>query len=89
MSQQGLAAFLSRVNQEPDLQRQLGRLNAPEAAQMAVGLGYDVCCGDLLRYESRAFAWQLSDAEYDLIARLQRQRRHWWQACWAIQDSGS
>ena len=57
-----------------------------EAAALARSLGFEVSCGDLLRYESRAFAWQLSDREYELIARLQRPRRHWWQQCWGSGD---
>jgi len=34
--------------------------------------------GDVLSYESRAFAWQFCDEEYELVARLVRPRRHWW-----------
>ena len=82
MSQGGLADFLARVNAEPALQSRLNRCNVVQAAALAQSLGFAVCCGDLLRYESRAFAWQLSDAEYELVARLQAPRRHWWQACW-------
>ena len=87
MSQQALAAFMTRVSRDAALQQRLSRLDAPGAAQLAQRLGYAVCCGDLLRYESRAFAWQLSDAEYELIARLQCRRRHWWQACWSAMKS--
>ena len=82
MSQLALAAFLSLVNQDHELQARLGRCGVVEAAALAQSLGFRVRCGDLLRYESRAFAWQLSDAEYELIARLQHPRRHWWQAYW-------
>ncbi len=53
-----------------------------EAAELARELGHSVRVGDLLRYESRAFAWQLTDAEYELVVRLVRPRRHWWQLCW-------
>jgi hypothetical protein len=88
MSQEGLAAFLRDVNQKPSVQRQLASLGCVEAANLAHHLGYDVCCGDLLRYESRAFAWQLSDAEYELIARLQHPRRHWWQRCFGTPGQG-
>jgi predicted ribosomally synthesized peptide with nif11-like leader len=82
MSLEDLRGFLAQVRGDQALQARLRRCSAPEAAAMAQELGYSVRCGDLLRYESRAFAWQLSDAEYDVLARLQRPRRHWWQACW-------
>ncbi len=82
MSQQGLNQFLAQVRTDPALQGRLSRCTVVEAAALAQALGCPVCCGDLLRYESRAFAWQLSDAEYELVARLQRPRRHWWQTCW-------
>ena len=82
MSQEGLARFLSRVAQDPALQLRLSHCTAVEAAALAAELGEPVSCGDLLRYESRAFAWQLTDAEYELVARLVRTRRHWWQCCW-------
>ena len=82
MSQEGLAAFLAEVQQDPALQARLRRCSAVQAAALAIQLGYSVRCGDLLRYESRAFAWQLSDAEYELVARLTRPRSHWWHSCW-------
>ena len=82
MSQEGLARFLARVGEDPALQARLHRCSAVEAAELAAELGEPVSCGDLLRYESRAFAWQLTDAEYELVARLVRARRHWWQHCW-------
>lgn len=86
MSPLDLGKFLARVRHEPDLQNRLSSCSVVEAAQLAQSLGYCVCCGDLLRYESRAFAWQLSDLEYELVARLQTSRRHWWQACWPQPD---
>lgn len=82
MSDGGLAQFLARVSQEPALQAQLRGCSPVEAAELARELGHSVRVGDLLRYESRAFAWQLTDAEYELVVRLVRQRRHWWQHCW-------
>lgn len=82
MSQAGLAAFLAQVRGDPALQARLRRSSPVQAAAMAQELGHAVCCGDLIRYESRAFAWQLSDAEYELVARLQQARSHWWQRCW-------
>ena len=82
MSQAELGKFLADVSHERALQEQLRQCSPIEAAQLAQSLGYWVCCGDLLRYESRAFAWQLSDREYELIARLQHPRNHWWQMCW-------
>ena len=82
MSQRGLGNFLTRVSHEPALQARLRSCSVVEAAELAQNLGFAVCCGDLLRYESRAFAWPLSDGEYELVARLQTARRHWWQACW-------
>ena len=88
MSQQELGAFLAQVKQDPALQMRLSHSSAVEAAALAQSLGHSVRCGDLLRYESRAFAWQLSDAEYELIARLQHPRRHWWQQCWGHQEPG-
>lgn len=86
MSHEALAAFLAQVNQEPALQSRLSRCSVVEAAALAQSLGHDVRCGDLLRYESRAFAWQLSDAEYELIARLQHRRLHWWQRCFGTAE---
>ncbi len=82
MSQEGLAAFLAAVSRDPALQLRLVHCNPVQAAAMAQELGHAVRCGDLIRYESRAFAWQLSDAEYELVARLQMPRSHWWQRCW-------
>ena len=82
MSQVSLGHFLARVAQERELQHRLRRCSVVEAAALAQSLGFDVRCGDLLRYESRAFAWPLSDNEYELLARLQRPRPHWWQRCW-------
>jgi hypothetical protein len=84
LSQADLGLFLAHVSHEPALQAQLRHCSPTEAAQLARSLGYEVGCGDLLRYESRAFAWQLSDREYELIARLQHPRRHWWQMCWPV-----
>ena len=83
MSQAELGTFLAKVAQEPSLQLRLRRCSPVEAAALAQSLGHDVHCGDLLRYEARAFVWPLSDPEYALIARLQHPRRHWWQMCWA------
>ena len=85
MSQAALAAFLAAVRRDPALQARLRRCNPVQAAAMAQELGHAVRCGDLIRYESRAFAWQLSDAEYELVARLQAPRPHWWQRCWPQQ----
>jgi len=82
MSEEGLARFLARVGQDPALQSRLRRCSVVEAAQLALELGEPVRIGDLLRYESRAFAWQLTDDEYELVARLVRPRRHWWHRCW-------
>ena len=86
MSQEDLGAFLAHVQCEPPLQSRLSSCSVVEAAALAQSLGYSVRCGDLIRYESRAFAWQLSDAEYELVARLQIKRRHWWQTCWLRQS---
>lgn len=82
MSQQALGQFLEHVAAEPALQQQLRQCSVVEAAQLAASLGFAVNCGDLMRYESRAFAWQLTDREYEVLARLTRARRHWWQTCW-------
>ena len=87
MSQAALGRFLAQVAQDQNLQRRLRRCSPVEAAALAQDLGHDVRCGDLLRYESRAFAWQLSDRDYELIARLQQPRRHWWQMCWPAAPS--
>ena len=89
MSEMGLAQFLDRVSEEQHLQERLRQCSAQDAAEMAEKLGYQVRIGDLLRYESRAFAWQLTDAEYELVARLVRPRRHWWQCCWPdVEETG-
>jgi hypothetical protein len=82
MSEKGLGRFLARVGQDPALQARLRRCSVVEAAQLALELGEPVRIGDLLRYESRAFAWQLTDDEYELVARLVRPRHHWWHRCW-------
>jgi len=82
LTQEALARFLAQVAEDPALQKRLQFCSPIQAAELAQQLGHPVRCGDLLRYESRAFAWQLSDAEYELVARLIRPRRHWWQGCW-------
>mgnify|MGYP006282225977 CR=1 FL=1 len=82
MSSEGFHQFLARVRNDPVLQKRLRDCSPAEAAALAQSLGYAVRCGDLVRYESRAFAWQLSDHEYDWVVRLQRVRQHWWQMCW-------
>lgn len=87
MSEEALARFLAQVAGDPALQQRLQLCSSIQAAELAQQLGHPVRCGDLLRYESRAFAWQLSDAEYELVARLVRPRRHWWQTCWPGQAS--
>lgn len=63
MGQEGLAGLLSRVGQDPARRARLRCRTAVEAAELAGELGEPVWSGDLLRDESRAFAWQLSDGE--------------------------
>jgi len=76
-------AFLAKARSDESLQDELRRSDAAGAAALAARAGFDVTVGDLVRHQSRATTWQLSDEELAVVASWQpKHRAHWWQCIW-------
>jgi len=76
-------AFLAKACSDEDLRNELRESDAEGAAALAARAGFDVTVGDLVRHQSRATTWQLSDDELAVVASWQPKHRvHWWQCIW-------
>ncbi len=76
-------AFLERVRSDASLRQELRGSDAAGAAALAARAGFHVTVGDLVRHQSRATTWQLSDDELAVVAAWQPKHRvHWWQCVW-------
>lgn len=83
MTADGLNDFLRCVAGDVGLQRRLRVSDARAAAGLALGAGFDVTVGDLIRYKARSTTWRLSDEELAVVAQWQpAEQPFWWQYVW-------
>ena len=66
MALQDLESFLTKVDQNPDLQEQLRQLDLQGVLQLAADQGYQLRAADLLRAQAEQIL-AMSDDELDLL----------------------